>query len=316
VLAVGAPFGLTGSVTHGIISGKGRSLGMKEAGVLYEDFLQTDAAINPGNSGGPLVNLEGKVVGINSAIKSRNGGFQGVGLAIASNLARSVMAQLIKDGVVRRGYLGVQIKDLLDRDLAAQLGAKDGGVLVSTVLDDAPAAKAGLQDGDVIVALAGKPIKESRQLQMTVAALPMGSPVDITVVRDGKPRTLQVTIEEQPATFGSTRVPLPRPPRGDVDSIGLDKIGVEVTDLTSELAEELGYKTAATGAVITKIEEDSLASAAGLFRGMMITKVDREPVKSAAALREMLEKKSLEEGILLQTYAPQGGTGFVQLKKG
>ena len=178
VLAVGAPFGLTGSVTHGIISAKGRNgLSMN----MYEDFLQTDAAINPGNSGGPLVNLEGKVIGINSAIKTRSGGFQGVGLAIASNLAKNVMDQLLKDGVVHRGYLGVQIKDLIDTEVAGRLGLKDGqhGVLVAQVFDKSPAGKAGVQAGDVITAIAGKPIKDGRELQRIVASLPLGKPADV-----------------------------------------------------------------------------------------------------------------------------------------
>ncbi len=143
VLAVGAPFGLTGTVTHGIISAKGRSLQLN----MYEDFLQTDAAINPGNSGGPLVSLDGKVIGINAAIKSRSGGFQGVGLAIASNMVKSIMPQLLKDGVVRRGYLGVQIKEILEPEVASRLGLKEGehGVLVTRVFDDTPGA-GGLEE--------------------------------------------------------------------------------------------------------------------------------------------------------------------------
>lgn len=201
VLAAGAPFGLTGSVTHGIVSAKGRSLRMN----MYEDFVQTDAAINPGNSGGPLINLEGKVIGINSAIKSRSGGFQGVGLAISSNLARDIMARLLKEGVVRRGYLGVQIKDLLDAAEAAKLGAADGGVQVTSVFEASPSEKAGLKKDDVILSLGGRPIKESRELQLAVAALPLGKSIDLRIVRDGKPMTLQVVIEEQPEDFGARR---------------------------------------------------------------------------------------------------------------
>src|SRR5262249_47551466 len=152
-LAAGAPFRLTGSVTSGIVSAKGRSrMGMN----MYEDFVQTDAAIHPGNSGGPLINLEGKVIGINSAIKTRTGGFPGVGLASASNMAKSVMQQLLEHGVVRRGYLGVSIRDL-DPEIATRLGVQaDGGVVVSQVTPGAPAAKGGVQDGDVITAVAGK----------------------------------------------------------------------------------------------------------------------------------------------------------------
>jgi serine protease Do len=312
VLAVGAPFGLTGSVTSGIVSSKGRSLRLN----MYEDFLQTDAAINPGNSGGPLVNLDGKVVGINSAIKTRNGGFQGVGMAIASNLAKHVMQQLVKEGVVRRGYLGVGIQDIIDRDLAARLGVeKDGGVLVTQVYDKAPGGKAGLKEGDVITALAGRPIREGRELQLTVAGLPLGKPVDLTIVRDGKPHTLRVTIEEQPSEFGTARGTLPRVvPRRSPDAISLDKIGLEVTDLTPELAERLGYKDA-SGALIVGVASGSLADGAELTRGLLITHVDKQPVKSAAEFRDAVEKASLQKGILLQVRSPRGGSSFVLLKE-
>ena len=141
VLAIGAPFGLTGSVTHGIISAKSRNVRLNQ----YEDFLQTDAAINPGNSGGPLISLDGKVIGINSAIKSKSGGFQGVGLAISSNLAKTVVQQLLKEGSVKRGYLGVKIRDI-DAELAAKLGVKEaGGVQITRVFDQSPAAKCGAE---------------------------------------------------------------------------------------------------------------------------------------------------------------------------
>jgi serine protease Do len=197
VLALGAPFGLTGSVTSGIVSAKGRNLRLN----MYEDFLQTDAAINPGNSGGPLVNLEGKVIGVTAAIKSRSGGFSGVGLAISSNLAKSVMEQLLRDGVVKRGYLGVQIKDL-DPDAAAKLGLKHG-VMTTRVLDRTPASQGGMKVGDVIVSIAGNTVKDGRDLQRIVAGLPLRSPSDFEVVRDGKKIRLSVSIVEQPDDFGS-----------------------------------------------------------------------------------------------------------------
>jgi serine protease Do len=200
VLAVGAPFNLPGTVTAGIISGKDRSLKVS----MYEDFLQTDAALNPGNSGGPLVNLEGKVIGVTAAIKSRSGGFQGVGLAITSNLAKNVAEQLDKNGVVRRGYLGVQIKDVDTPELAAKYGLSEAaGVIVTNVYDDAPAAKAGCVKGDVILSLGGKSIKDGRELQTVVAGLPLNKPVEVTLVRDGKRKTLQIRIEEQPREFGT-----------------------------------------------------------------------------------------------------------------
>ena len=204
VLAVGAPFGLAGSVTHGIVSGKGRSgLNLN----LYEDFLQSDAAINPGNSGGPLVNLEGKVVGINAAIKSKGGGFQGVGLAISSNLCKPVVQALVAEGVVRRGYLGLYAREL-SPELAAKLGLdKQPGVVVGEVYDNSPAAKAGLKPGDVILTLAGKAVPDSRALQNIVVTLPINKPATVTLVRGGKSLSLKVVIEEQPDEFGAPRPP-------------------------------------------------------------------------------------------------------------
>jgi len=313
VLAVGAPFGLTGSVTAGIISAKGRSLNVN----LYEDFLQTDAAINPGNSGGPLVNLEGKVIGINSAIKSRSGGWQGVGMAISSDMARNVMEQLGREGVVHRGFLGVQIKDIDNVELAAKLGLKDTlAVVVTQVFDGGPASKAGLQDGDVIVTLNARSIKNGKDLQTVVAALPLGKPVELAILRDGKNVTLKVTIEEQPKQFGTTRVPAQRNSKDEPAGVKLEKVGVEATDLTPELADSLGFKEKAHGAVITSVDRDGLGAQAGLRRGMLITKVDRKPASSAAKLKEMVEAGSLQQGVLLQVQSPQGGTSFLILKAG
>ncbi len=312
VLAVGAPFGLTGTVTHGIISAKDRSLHLN----MYEDFLQTDAAINPGNSGGPLVNLEGKVIGINAAIKSRCGGWQGVGLAVASNMAKTVMPQLLKDGVVHRGYLGVQIKDVVEPEVAARLGLKEGeaGVLVTRVFEDTPGSKAGLKSGDVITKLAGRPLHNGHQLQTTVARLEVGKAVEVGVLRDGQPKTFQVTVEEQPRQFGTTRVRVPRRLEREPEGVVIDKIGVEAVDLTPELADNLGYKEQTHGALIAKVDQDSVAADAGLIRGMVITKVDKKAIASAKGLREAIAAGSMDKGVLLQVETPQGGTSYVLLK--
>jgi serine protease Do len=311
VLAIGAPFGLTGTVTHGIISAKGRSLQLN----TYEDFLQTDAAINPGNSGGPLVSLDGKVVGINAAIKSRSGGWQGVGLAISSSIAKSIMPQLLKDGVVRRGYLGVQIKDVTEPEIASRLGLKQGepGVLVTRVFEDTPSAKAGLKEGDVLTHLDGKPIHNGHELQMVVARLPVGKAVKLRGLRDGQDKNFEVTIEEQPRKYGTTHVRVPRRIEREPDGETIDKIGVEAIDLTDDVADNLGYKEQ-SGAVIARVKPDSLAADAGLRPGMLVTKVDKKPVKSAKALRDAIEAASLEKGTLLQVETPQGGTNFVLLK--
>ncbi|HEY7326813.1 MAG TPA: trypsin-like peptidase domain-containing protein [Gemmataceae bacterium] len=312
VLAIGAPFGLTGTVTHGIISGKGRSLQLN----MYEDFLQTDAAINPGNSGGPLVSLDGKVIGINAAIKSRSGGWQGVGLAISSNIAKTVMPQLLKDGEVRRGYLGVQVKDITEPDIASRLGLQKGehGVLVTRVFENTPGSKAGLKDGDVITALDGKPIANGRDLQMIIARQPVGKTIVVQCLRDGQPKTFQVTIEEQPGKFGTERARLPRRIEREPDSVAIEKMGVEAVDLTPDVADSLGYNEQAKGAVIAAVKRDSPADEAGLRQGMLITKVDKRPITSARGLRDVIEAASLEKGALLQIETPQGGTNYVLLK--
>jgi serine protease Do len=202
VLAVGAPFGLAGSVTHGIISAKSRSMRLN----VYEDFLQTDAAINPGNSGGPLVSLDGKVIGINSAIKSRSGGFQGVGMAISSNLARTVMSQLLKDGVVHRGYFGVGVRDV-DSEVAEKLQVKENaGVLVTRVFPKSPAAKGGLKVGDIVTTIGGKAVRGGDDLQKAILSLPLGQPVEVAYLRDGESRTAKVVVEEQPEDYGFERL--------------------------------------------------------------------------------------------------------------
>jgi serine protease Do len=311
VLAVGAPFGLTGSVTAGIVSAKGRN-GLNVN--MYEDFIQTDAAINPGNSGGPLVNLEGKVIGINSAIKSRTGGFQGVGLAIASNLAKNVMHSLQKDGLVHRGYLGVQIGDL-NPEVAAQLHLKDAeGVVVRQIFPDTPAFRAGLEEGDIVTSLGGKPIKNGRELQQVVTSLPLHKPVSVKLVRDGQPKELRVTIEEQPESYGTVSLPRSRAPVEDKETLSLDKLGLQLQDLNAELAEQLGIRGVNTGALITGVERGSVAAEAGLARGMVITKVAEQTVKNAEQARDHLEKGSLEKGILLLVKSPRGGTSYIVLK--
>lgn len=311
VLAVGAPFGLAGSVTHGIVSAKGRNgLNMN----MYEDFLQTDAAINPGNSGGPLVNVQGQVVGINAAIKSRSGGFQGIGLAVASNLARRVVGSLRADGVVHRGYLGVQVRELA-ADVAQRLGVKGEGVVVADVFEKTPAAKAGLLAGDVITAVGGQPVKDGKVLQNLVADLPLGKATNLDVFRDGKALQLPVTIEEQPTEFGSAAVPAPRRRTEDgAQTQSLDKLGLEITDLTDRSAEELGYRKGVEGVVITRVLPGTPADDSGLRKGMLVTKVDNQKVTSATAARTAMEAGSLVRGVLLQVQSPQGGTTFLLLR--
>jgi serine protease Do len=311
VLAIGAPFGLAGSVTSGIVSAKGRNLNLN----MYEDFLQTDAAINPGNSGGPLVSLEGKVIGINAAIKTKNGGFQGVGLAVASNLAKSVSEALSKDGVVKRGYLGVQIRELTP-EVGQRLGLpKDTGVVLGEVFDNTPAAKAGLKAGDIVTSIAAQPVKDSKGLQATVARLPIGKEAKVELMRDGQAMTVNVNIEEQPQQFGTDRVPVPRRPQSAPDAVSLDKLGISVTDLTSSAADDLGYRSGVKGAVITEVDPSGMGAESGLRPGMLITAVAKEKVTSAAEAKAALEKARLEDGVILRVQSPQGGTTFMLLQK-
>jgi serine protease Do len=318
VLAVGAPFHLTGSVTAGIVSAKGRS-GLNPQRVVYEDYLQTDAAINPGNSGGPLVNLEGKVVGINTAIRSVSGGFQGVGLAITSNLAKNIVEQLIREGVVHRGYIGVSVGPL-DPDAAARLGvAEQSGVSVSRVLNGTPAAKAGIQELDIITAVGGKPVSDGRELQRLIARLPLRQPVDVTIVRDGKTKKIPVIIEEQPEEYGiATRSGRSgQSPRGEQDELAIDKIGIDVADLTPELASQYGFTEDAKGVVITSVQPGSIADEKGLRRGMLMLKIDKKSVTSAVEAKNALQKAALTTGVLLQVQLPErqgGGKAYVVLK--
>ena len=223
VLAVGAPFGLTGSVTQGIVSGKSRNLNLN----LYEDFLQTDAAVNPGNSGGPLVNMEGRVVGLTAAIKTRSGGFQGVGLAVSSKLAKTVAEQLVKNGTVRRPYIGVGVKEL-DEATAAKLKAKqNAGVLVSEVFPKSPGEKANIGVNDIITSVNGMAVTTVREMQKATLALPIGQQVEVVVMRKGQLFLTKVAVEEQPDVLG------PDPAAGQPQQpVNFDALGLTVAELT------------------------------------------------------------------------------------
>jgi len=312
VLAAGAPFGLSGSVSQGIISGKGRSLKMN----MYEDFLQTDAAINPGNSGGPLVSMEGKLIGINAAIKSRSGGWQGVGLAVSGNLVKQIVEQLQKDGTVKRGYLGVQAKDVSDNELLARLGLKEGegGVLVSAVFEGTPADKAGIKEGDLLTHLGDKPVRDSRELQRVVLSLPLNKESEVKLMRDGKATTLKVTIEEQPEKFGTSRAPALIVPDKVKGAVTLDAVGFDVADVTPELIELYGLREGTRGAVVVGVTRDGLAAVAGVRPGTIIVKVGDTNVNTAADVKAALEKTALEKGVLVQGRSTQGGTSYFLLR--
>ena len=286
-IAIGNPFGLDRTVTLGIISATGRMrLGVSQ----FENFIQTDASINPGNSGGPLLDLDGKVIGVNSAIVSTG---QGIGFSIPINMAKEVMGQLIEKGRVVRGWLGVVIQDLSD-DLAPGFGVPArSGVLVSDVMTGSPAETAGVRVGDIIVEFAGHAIREVPDLQRRVAATSPARPVALTVLRDKKSSRLTVTLGEMPAE--ETLVAAAPAPEG---------WGLTVAALTPELAARYELSTG-EGVVVTDVAPGGPADRAGIREGDAILQVDRAPVQSAQGLRQALAK--VKPGEMVAVYLQRGG---------
>jgi len=302
VLAIGAPFGLDESVTAGIISAKSRGIGITDR----EDFLQTDAAINPGNSGGPLVNLDGEVVGINTAISSTSGGYQGIGFAVPINLARWVSDELMAHGTVRRAFLGVGIQPI-DNTLSKQLGLDTvRGAAVTDVRPGTPAAKAGLQSGDVIVEFDGSPIRNPRDLQGRVERAALNDSHQIVIIRDGKPMTLNVSVEPMPQTLTAAE-----PAKSSVrDQAEYSSAGLQLADLTPEIASQLRMEDA-TGVVITGVKPGSPAANAGLEEGMVIRRVGQTPVNSVEEFQAAMKEASLKDGVLMLVRVGQGSRFIV-----
>ncbi|MBS0261954.1 MAG: Do family serine endopeptidase [Planctomycetes bacterium] len=315
VLAIGSPFGLDATVTAGIISAKGRGMHITER----EDFLQTDAAINPGNSGGPLVNLNGEVIGINTAISTRSGGYDGVGFAVPINLAHWVAEQLIQKGTVSRAYLGVAIQPV-DNELSKQFGVPVGkGALITDVRPDTPAAAAKLEAGDLILQFNGKDIHGPRDLQSVVERLKVGSKYPMQIVRDGKEMVVDVTAQEMPRNYslasdslGSQNRGLPEAPKAE----SYAEIGVEIEALKPEVLQKLGYQADVSGVLVTDVKPDSPAAAVGIREGMVIAKVGSRRVNSPADFKEALKSVSLDRGILVLVRTPRGGNHVVIRKDG
>jgi serine protease Do len=289
VIASGNPFGLNATITAGIVSAKGRAnVGIAD----YEDFIQTDAAINPGNSGGPLVNLEGEVVGINTAIFSRSGGYMGIGFAIPSNMVKSIMTSLIKDGRVIRGWLGIAIQNL-DEGLAKSFGYDStDGVLVGDVSADSPAGKAGVKAGDIIVAYNGTAVAKADRLRSKVADTPPGSRATIEVFRDGRRKELDVKIGELPAEQGEEAA------ASEEEAPRLD-VGMSVQTLTPDIARELGYKAGMRGVVVTDVDPTGPAAKTGIRPKDVITKVQDEKIDDADDFKAALRKYKGEGGVRL-----------------
>jgi serine protease Do len=290
VLAIGNPFGLNQTVTMGIISAVGRAnVGIAD----YEDFIQTDAAINPGNSGGALVNTRGQLIGVNTAIFSRSGGYMGIGFAVPSNMVRLVMTSLIKEGKVIRGWLGVSIQEVTS-ELAKQFGLKEAkGALISDVLKDTPADRAGLKRGDVIIKYNGHDIANAGQLRNLVAETVVGQQVAVVIIRDKREKKLTVKIDEQPKDIAAGGGGSAAPSESEVLS------GLEVRQLTPDLADQLNLPHSTTGVVITNVENGSLAEEAGVRAGDVITEIDRQAVKNLDDYRRIGRKLQAGESVLL-----------------
>jgi serine protease Do len=287
VIAAGNPFGLTHTITVGVISAKGRSrLGITD----FEDFIQTDAAINPGNSGGPLINLQGEVIGVNTAIASRTGSYTGIGFAIPINMVKAIKEQLVTRGKVVRGYLGVRIQELT-RPLAESLRIETtAGILVADVSPGSPAAKAGLKRGDVILSFNGHAVQDPGQLRNIVAMTTPGTKATMQILRDNRKRELTVELSELPReqTARASEEETPQPAR----------VGFSVQNLSPDVARQLGYDSP-EGVIVTQVDPNSEAYQAGVRRGMLIRQVNRQDVSNTQDFRQALAKAESTKRLLL-----------------
>ena len=300
VLAIGNPFGVGQTVTTGIVSATGRgNLGIED----YEDFIQTDAAINPGNSGGALVDVEGRLIGVNTAIFSHSGGNMGIGFAIPSDLARNVMDSLIKYGHVTRGYLGVMIQDVTP-SLAKEFKLKDStGALIGDVVPKGPADKAGFKNGDVVLEYNGKKVPDSRRLRLAVGDTKPGTTVPVKILREGASKTLEVTVQQLP---GSEQLAQNNNPESK-DNGTLN--GVTVSDLDQQTRQELKVPEHVKGVVITEVQPDSPAAEAGLKQGDVIQEINRHPVKTADEAVKLTE--NTKDKVSLLRIWSNGGSHYV-----
>ena len=296
VLALGNPLGIGQTVTSGIVSAKGRATGLSDGS--FEDFLQTDAAINRGNSGGALVNTSGELIGINSQILSPSGGNIGIGFAIPSNMARAVLDQLLKNGKVRRGMLGVTIQSV-DADLAASLNLPAArGAIVSSVAPGGPAERAGIKRGDVITAINKQPIVDNNTLRNIVAGLGPGANVDVTALRNGRDQNFQVALAELPD-------PRQRPDSDEEEtssgrgSVGNEKFGLTVQPLTAETASRNGLDADDQGLLVTKVDPAGSAANAGIRQGDLIQEVNRQAVKTVAEFTTAIQQSGSRPALVL-----------------
>ena len=288
VLAVGNPYGLDRTITQGIISAKGRAnVGIAD----YEDFIQTDAAINPGNSGGPLVDISGKMIGINTAIFTRTGGFQGIGFAIPSNMAKRVLDELVSQGRVKRGYLGLTVQNITPDIAKAFNITVDRGVVVTDVMEGSPAQAAGFQKGDVITRYDDRPVSDVRELRSMVATTAIGSSVGISMVRGAQKRRLVATITEQKTQEQAA-------PPARLHGTANERLGLEAHDLTDEVRRQHGIK-AQQGVLVTGVVSGGPADKAGVKAGSVILEVNHKSVTGTKQFQRMVAQVPENDNVLL-----------------
>ncbi|GFE48756.1 serine protease [Roseobacter cerasinus] len=294
VVAMGNPLGQGFSVSAGIVSARNRALSG-----TYDDYIQTDAAINRGNSGGPLFNMDGEVIGVNTAILSPNGGSIGIGFSMASNVVTRVVDQLKEFGETRRGWLGVRIQDLTD-DLAESMGLESTAGALVTDVPEGPAQEAGMEAGDVIISFAGKDVEDTRGLVREVGNSPVGETVRVTVLREGATQTLRVTLGRREEAEGAVPAVAVSPDQED-EPTTKDVLGLSLTTLTDEIREELGVDDKTQGLAVTAVDEATEAFEKGLRAGDIITEAGQQRVTSISELEERVEaaKEAGRKSLLL-----------------
>ena len=293
VLAVGNPFGIGETVTSGIVSAKGRHVGILADVEGYEDFIQTDAAINPGNSGGALVDADGRLVGICTAILSRTGGFQGVGLAVPANMVAQVADSLVKSGKVVRGYLGVNIQNITPALIESFALKSNKGALVSEIVPGSPAASAGLEEGDVIVGLNGQGVADANELKLQVSSLPPGTKLNLDILRDGETKEFSPISGERPEVraVGQSAKSLSGRDEGTLK-------GVVVEDIDAEARHQLKIPSQVKGAVVTQVTPDSAAARAGINPGDVILEINKQAVNSAEDALQLCAKAESKKSLV------------------
>jgi serine protease Do len=282
VVAIGSPFQLEATLTVGVVSARGRqNLRITD----YEDFIQTDAAINPGNSGGPLLNLKSQVIGINTAIVSRTGGYMGIGFAIPSNMAKHIMDQIIEKGAVTRGFLGVSLQPV-DKDIADAFNLpRPEGALISEVVKDSPADKAGLKQGDIVLEYNKTPIKSLQNFRKDISMMPPGSAVKLKINRKGEVLSISVALGSTCDSTSSEGV--------------VQKLGMDIDNLTPDLAKQLGYSAKEEGVVVIKVKPGSPAALAGLRPGFLIQAVNHRKVSNTSDFNEVVSQMDNKRVLLL-----------------